>query len=103
MNEDLASDRERDRAIRARIDPLLTGLTPLGKIELATRLAGESLMDAARRTQRPAIDAPVVVVRAIERAKEEGEREEAPERSGSPSGDGSAPEHPNPTSHEGGH
>lgn len=87
MQDPLDSDRDNDRRLREQIDPLVGELTPIGKIELASRLIGESMIDSVRRRRStPIIEAaPVRVVRMLPAAKEEGEREEAP-KSGSPYG-----------------
>lgn len=79
-------DRTVDRALRDAIDELTRQLTPLGKIELATRLFGEVATEtvdailavlttppATRVAIAPAHEEPVRV--AIERGG--GEREEA--------------------------
>lgn len=92
MQDQLDSDRENDRRLREQIDPLVGELTPIGKIELATRLLGESMIDSVRRRRDrpvPVIDAaPVRVVRMLPAGKEEGESEEAPTESASPAANG---------------
>lgn len=90
----LGRDRDEDRRLRAQIDPLIDGLSPLGKFELATRLIGESIVDTSRTVFRRELEIvderrSIPVIRVIEAAKEEGEREEAPGRSGSPGTDSS--------------
>ena len=76
MNEtELDHDREGDRRIREQIDPLIAGLSDLGKIELATRLMGEAIMAPLRRPRRtpPVLEARVVRVIEQPREKEAGE------------------------------
>lgn len=70
--------RENDRRLRAQIDPLIDGLSPLGKVELAMRLAGEAMLAPVRRRTQASIPA-VHYVRVIEAGKERGESEEAPQ------------------------
>ena len=99
MNDaQLDAERATDRQVRERIDPLLARLSPLGKLELATRLMGEAIMAPIRDRYTQPITAPAV--RVLLPAKEEGEREEAP-RSGSPRTHGSADGATEPTTHGG--
>lgn len=101
MNDrQLDDERDSDRLLRAQIDPLVGQLSPLGKFELATRLIGESMVDSVRARKRVQPVIPATVIRVIEPAKEEGEREEAPGRSGSPTAHGSGVSDAAPTTHD---
>lgn len=71
--------RENDRRLRAQIDPLIDGLSPLGKVELAMRLAGEAMLAPVRRRTQPTSIPAIRYVRVIEAGKERGESEEAPQ------------------------
>lgn len=87
----LDADRERDRSLRAAIDPLIGELTPIGKIELAMRLMGESMIEGLRQTTQRRTITPTIV-RVIEAPKETGESARAPGKDGSPAKDGTRPE-----------